>query len=60
MMSASKRLSVEQFGPGVLEAPTTETTNSAAASSEAANAEISPLDRPIDRKNLAKIVFQKC
>jgi len=53
-----KKAIVEQFGPGVLEAPATETTNTAAASSEAANAEISPQDRPIDRKNLAKIVFQ--
>ena len=53
-----KKAIIEQFGPGVLEAPATETTNTAAASSEAANAEISPLDRPIDRKNLAKIVFQ--
>lgn len=53
-----KKAIVEQFGPGVLQAPTTETTNSAAASSEAANAEISPLDTPIDRKNLAKIVFK--
>ncbi len=52
-----KKAIVEQFGPGVLEAPATKTTNTA-ASSEAANAEISPLDRPIDRKNLAKIVFQ--
>jgi len=53
-----KKAIIEQFGPGVLEAPATETTNTAAASSEAANAEISPQDRPIDRKNLAKIVFQ--
>jgi len=53
-----KKAIVEQFGPGVLEAPATETTNAAAASSAAANTEISTLDRPIDRKNLAKIVFQ--
>jgi dephospho-CoA kinase len=52
-----KKAIVEQFGPGVLEAQAAETTNNA-ASSEAANVEISPIDRPIDRKNLAKIVFQ--
>lgn len=53
-----KKAIVEQFGPGVLEAPAAENTNSAAPSSAAANADINPLDRPIDRKNLAKIVFQ--
>lgn len=53
-----KKAIVEQFGPGVLETPGGETTDNAAASSKAANAEISALDRPIDRKNLAKIVFQ--
>lgn len=53
-----KKAIVEQFGPGVLEAPAAENTHSAAPSSAAANADINPLDRPIDRKNLAKIVFQ--
>ncbi len=53
-----KKAIVEQFGPGVLAGTATESTNTVAASSDAANADFSPLDRPIDRKNLAKIVFK--
>ncbi len=55
-----KKAILEQFGPGVLEAPdpAPESTTTSAASGQSANAEISPIDRPIDRKNLAKIVFQ--
>lgn len=53
-----KKAIVEQFGPGVLESASSESPSSESARSEGNSAKGDNADRPIDRKNLAKIVFQ--
>ncbi|MFA7337946.1 MAG: dephospho-CoA kinase [Candidatus Obscuribacterales bacterium] len=53
-----KKAIVEQFGPGVLEGASSESPSSESACSEGNSAKGDNADRPIDRKNLAKIVFQ--
>jgi dephospho-CoA kinase len=53
-----KKAIVEQFGPGVLEGASSESPSSESARSEGNSAKGDNADRPIDRKNLAKIVFQ--
>ena len=58
-----KKAIVEQFGPGVLEGASSESACSEGNSTKGDNAESASEkgdnpDRPIDRKNLAKIVFQ--
>ncbi len=53
-----KRAIVEQFGSGVLESTNSASDSSKSSAPERSGPECDSLDRPIDRKSLAKIVFQ--